>query len=94
MENDSLLKEILDSLSNVDTVNMFAHASGLTGDLEVENRLKELDWENCINSLWEELLPVQEPTRKKSRQILNEDQPSTSAQSGDGDETVNMEKPY
>lgn len=51
MENDSLLKEILDSLSNVDTVNMFAHANGLTGDLEVENRLKELDWENCINSL-------------------------------------------
>lgn len=94
MESDSLLKEILDSLSDVDTVNMFAHANGLTGDLEVENRLKELDWENYINSLWEELLPVQEPTHKKSRQILNEVQPSTSAQSGDGDEAINMEKPY
>jgi hypothetical protein len=58
MENDSLLNEILDSLSDVDTVNMFAHANGLTGDLEVENRLKELDWENYISSLWEELLPV------------------------------------
>lgn len=94
MGDSSLLKEILDSLNDVDTINMFAAAQGLTGDIEVENRLKELGWENYINSLWEELVPVQEPTIKKSRQILNEDQPSTSAQSGDGDETVNMEKPY
>lgn len=89
MENDSLLKEILDSLSDVDTINLFAEANGLLGDADVENRLRELEWEDYINSLWEELLPVIEPDAKKSRH--DDDQPSSSIQSGGGNE---RDKPY
>lgn len=84
MENDSLLKEILDSLSDVDTINLFAEANGLTGDTDVENRLRELEWDDYINSLWEELLPVIEPSAKKSRH--GDGQPSSSIQSGAGNE--------
>lgn len=39
---DNLLKEILDSLTDVDSINLFAAANGLTGDTEVENRLREV----------------------------------------------------
>lgn len=41
----SLLKEILDSLEDHDIVQLFAAANGLIGDAEVENRLRELQWE-------------------------------------------------
>lgn len=51
MSHHSLLKEILDSLTDVDTINLFAEANGLTGDTEVENRLKELDWNRHIDTL-------------------------------------------
>ncbi|XP_065934895.1 uncharacterized protein [Magallana gigas] len=71
MGDNGLLKEILDSLIDVDTINLFAEANGLTGDTDVENR-------------WEELLPVIEPDAKKSRQ--DDDQPSSSIQSGGGNE--------
>lgn len=84
MKNDSLLKEILDSLSDVDTINLFAEANGLTGDTDVEIRLRELEWDDYINSLWEELLPVIEPSAKKSRH--DDGQPSSSIQSGAGNE--------
>lgn len=72
----------------MDTINLFAEANGLTGDTDVENRLRELEWENYIDSLWEEL-PVIEPDAKKSRQ--DDDQPSSSIQSGGGNE---RDKPY
>jgi hypothetical protein len=52
MAESSLLKEILDSLSDVDTINLFAEANGIMGDPEVEKRLKEVH----IDNLWEELL--------------------------------------
>jgi hypothetical protein len=40
---DGLLKEILDSLTDVDTINFFAAANGLTGDAVIENRIKEVE---------------------------------------------------
>lgn len=40
---DNLLKEILNSLTDVDSISLFAAANGLTGDTEVENRLREVD---------------------------------------------------
>lgn len=42
MADHRLLKEILDSLMDVDTINLFAAANDLTGDIEVKKRLKEL----------------------------------------------------
>ena len=48
---DSLLKEILDSLHDVDSINFFGTSNGLIGDDEVENRLKEVHMDN----LWEEI---------------------------------------
>lgn len=50
MGDNGLLKEILDSLIDVDTINLFAEANGLTGDTDVENRVRELEWEEHINS--------------------------------------------
>lgn len=50
MGDNGLLKEILDSLNDVDTINLFAEANGLTGDTDVENRVRELEWEEHINS--------------------------------------------
>ena len=47
----SLLKEILDSLEDQDIVQLFAAANGLIGDAEVENRLRELQWEKKLQ--WE-----------------------------------------
>lgn len=45
MAQDSLLKEILDTLEDPYTVQLFATANGLVGDAEVENRLRELQWD-------------------------------------------------
>lgn len=42
MADDSLLKEILDSLEDPDSVQLFAAANGLIGDAEVEDRLRDL----------------------------------------------------
>ena len=56
MAQESLLKEIMDSLENLYEVQLFATANGLVGDVEVENRLRELQqekqlqWENHIDS--------------------------------------------
>jgi hypothetical protein len=91
MADNSLLKEILDSLTDVDTITLFAEANGLTGDSDVENRLKELEWNKHIDDLWEEVLLDIEPSSKRSRQ---DDQPSTSFQSGGGEEIPKIEKPY
>lgn len=67
MTDNSVLKEILDSLTDVDTINLFAAANGLTGDIEVENRIKELEWNEHIDHLWEELLLDLEPASKRPR---------------------------
>lgn len=85
MAYNSLLKEILDSLTDVNAINLFAAANGLTGDTEVENRLKELKWNQHIDNLWEELLLDLEPASKRPRQSFDDDdKPSTSVQSGGG----------
>lgn len=94
MSHHSLLKEILDSLTDVDTINLFAEANGLTGDTEVENRLKELDWNRHIDTLQEELLLDLEPASKRLRQSLDNDQSCTSVQSGGGDENTEAKNPY
>ena len=93
MADDNLLKEILDSLTDADAINLFAAANGLTGDTDVVNRLKELEWNKHVDDLWEEILLDLEPLSKKSRQLTN-DQPSTSCQSGGGEEIPKVEKPY
>ncbi|KAK3105356.1 hypothetical protein FSP39_023301 [Pinctada imbricata] len=92
MASNSLLKEILDSLTDGDTINLFAAANGLTGDTEVENRIKELKWNQHIDNLWEELLLDLETASKRPRQSLDNEQPSTSVQSGGGDDKA--EKAY
>lgn len=84
----------MDSLTDEDTINLFAEASGLVGDVEVENGLKDLKWDQHIDSLWAEILLDQEPASKRSKQSLDDDQPSTSTQSGGGDEHYEVEKPY
>lgn len=61
---DNLLKEILDSLTDVDSINLFAAANGLTGDTEVENRLREVEWNHHIDNLWEEILLDLESAQK------------------------------
>lgn len=93
MTDNSVLKEILDSLTDVDTINLFAAANGLTGDMEVENRIKELEWNEHIDHLWEELLLDLEPASKRPRQSPDNDQSSTSVQLGGGDDDE-AEKPY
>lgn len=93
MTDNSVLKEILDSLTDVDTINLFAAANGLTGDIEVENRIKELEWNEHIDHLWEELLLDLEPASKRPRQSPDNDQSSTSVQLGGGDDDE-AEKPY
>lgn len=82
MTSNSLLKEILNSLTDVDTIHLFAAANGLTGDTEVENRKKELEWNQQIDNLWEELLLDREPASKRPKQSPDNDQPSTSVQVG------------
>jgi hypothetical protein len=56
MAANSLLKDILDSLEDPDTIQLFAAANGLIGDVEVENRLQELKWEKHVDDLWQEVL--------------------------------------
>lgn len=95
MVYNSLLKEILDSLTDVNAINLFAAANGLTGDTEVENRLKELKWNQHMDNLWEELLLDLEPASKRPRQSFDDDdKPSTSVQSGGGGENMEADKPY
>lgn len=86
MAQDSLLKEILDTLEDPDTVQLFAAVNDLLGDVEIENRLSELQWEKHIDNLWQELLSDMDPPAKKNRQSIDDgNQPSTSGQSGGGE---------
>lgn len=71
MTDSSLLREILDSLNDPDTVQFFAAANGLVGDAEVENRLRELQWGKHIDNLWQEVLSDMESPPKKNRVILS-----------------------
>jgi hypothetical protein len=76
MAHCSLLKEILDSLEDPDEVQFFAAVNGLIGDVEVVNRLRELQqekqlqWENHIENLWQEVLPhifdAESPSKKNA----------------------------
>lgn len=65
MANGSLLKEILDSLEDPDVIQLFAAANGLVGDIEVENRLRELKWDKHIDNLWQEFCLIWNPLAKK-----------------------------
>ena len=103
MSDGSLLKEILDSLTDPDTIQLFALANGLVGDAEIENRLrelqqeKELEWETHTDDLWQEVLSAMESPAKKPRLSIDDDQPSTSGQSGGGEGSDSgdpLEKPY
>lgn len=62
------------------------------GDVDVENRLKDMKWDQHLDNLWEELLLDIEPALKRSKQSLDDDQPSTSTQSRGGDEHNKVEK--
>ena len=96
MAGNTLLKEILDSLHDVDTINLFAPANGLSGASEIDHRLKEIEWNQHKVNLWNKLLFDLEPTPKKPRQSPNNGQQSISVQSrGCGsDEQLKAEKPY
>lgn len=49
------------------TVHFFAAANGLTGDVQVEDQLRELQWEKHIDDLWLEFLSnMESPANKKS----------------------------
>lgn len=80
MAENSLLKEILDTLSDPDTVKFFAAVHGLVGNSEVEHRLKELEWNEHIENLWQEVLPAIQPSLKRLQDSLDDDddKPSTS----------------
>lgn len=79
MAENSLLKEILDTLSDPDTVKIFAAVHGLVGNSEVEHRLKELEWNEHIENLWQEVLPAFQPSLKRLQDSLDDDdKPSTS----------------
>lgn len=89
MTEGSHLKDILDSLTDTDSVNQFASIHGLTGHPEVENRLKDL-WENRIDLLWREVLEMIEDDPHLKRQKLKE-QPSTNdVQHGGGQSMKSM----
>lgn len=62
------------------------------GDVDVEKRLKDMKWDQHLDNLWEELLLDIEPALKRSKQSLDDDQPSTSTQSRGGDEHNEVEK--
>lgn len=99
MAQDSLLKEILDTLEDPDTVQLFATANGLVGDAEVENRLRELQWDKHIDNLWQEVLSdIESPPKKKCHSLNDGNQPSTSRQVGGGGESSDskntLTKPY
>lgn len=97
MADQSLLKEILNSLHDPETIQLFAVANGLTGDMEIEDRLRELQWEKHIDDLWQEVLSEMELPAKKPT-LADGDQPSTSGQLGGGGESSDSEdtptKPY
>lgn len=79
MAENSLLKEILDTLSDPDTVTFFAAVHGLVGNSEVEHRLKKLEWNEHIENLWQEVLPAIQPSLKRLQDSLDDDdKPSTS----------------
>lgn len=84
MGDNGLLKEILDFLNDVDIINFFVEVNGFMGDIDVENRLRELEWENYIDLLWEEFFLVIEFDVKKFRQ--DDDQLFFSIQLGGGNE--------
>lgn len=89
MAANSLLKDILDSLEDPDTIQLFAAANGLVGDVEVENRLQELEWERHIDKLWQEVVQQLDAPAKRPRMTLDaDDQPSTSGQFGGGNELL------
>lgn len=73
MADQSLLKEILNSLHDPETIQLFAAVNGLTGDMEIEDRLRELQWEKHIDDLWQEVLSEMESPAKKSRPTLADD---------------------
>lgn len=52
---DNFLKEILDLLIDVDFINFFVVVNGFIGDIEVENWLREVEWNYYIDNLWEEI---------------------------------------
>lgn len=52
---DNFLKEILDLLIDVDFISFFVVVNGFIGDIEVENWLREVEWNYYIDNLWEEI---------------------------------------
>lgn len=99
MAENSLLKEILDSLNDPETVQFFAAANGLTGDVQVEDRLRELKWEKHIDDLWQEVLSdIESPPKKTCHSLNDGNQPSTSRLVGGGGESSDskdtLAKPY
>lgn len=96
MADQSLLKEILNSLHDPETIQLFAAVNGLTGDREIEDRLRELQWEKHIDDLWQEVLSEMESPAKKPT-LDDSDQPSTSGQlgaRGSSDSKDTLTKPY
>lgn len=95
MSKDSLLKEILESLEDAETIQWFAAANGLIDDSDVQNRLRKIEWNKHVDNLWQEVLSEMESQSKKTRLDLSvdDDQPSTITQSGGGDEHEEQ-KPY
>lgn len=83
MAANSLLKDILDSLEDPDTIQLFAAANGLVGDVEVENRLQELEWERHIDKLWQEVVQQLDAPAKRPRMTLDaDDQPVDNSEVG------------
>jgi hypothetical protein len=66
MADDSLLKEILDSLEDLEVVQLYDTANGLVGDVEVEKRLRELEWEKHIDNYGKRFCLIWNPLPKKS----------------------------
>ena len=94
-----MANEILDSLTDPESIQFFATATGLVGDVEVENRLWELQWERHVDDLWQEvrrdIFDMESSTKKPRCSLDDRDQPSTSGQSGSGVNSGDpLEKPY
>lgn len=67
MEEESLLQEILNSIDDLETLRLFATANNLVGDVEIENRLRELQWDKHVDDLWQEVLMDLEPPSKRRK---------------------------
>lgn len=93
MAEDNHLKEILDSLTDPESVNFFASIHGLTGHEDVENRLKEL-WESHVDDLWQEVLEAMENDVPSKRPKLQEPASTSSTQQGSGQTMSEGKKPY